>query len=121
MDNLQVVKRFYDAFRNGALTENDFTEDFHFSGVIRGFDDMDRQTFVRAFNQIAPLVKEHRLNELVAERERVFVSLDFISHPPAVRDTRFADLFFLREGKIARLVTHFDPRAFFVLPEFQED
>lgn len=121
MDNLQIVQGFYDAFRDGVLTENHFTEDFHFTGVIRGFDDMDRQTFVRAFNQIAPLVQEHRLNDVVAEKERVFVSLDFISHPAEVKDTRFADLFFLRDCKISRLITHFDPRAFFVLPEFQED
>ena len=120
MDAMQVVLKFYEDFRNAALSEDLFTEDFHFQGIIKGFDDMEREAFVAAFNQLSALVKEHRLQEIVCEGERVFVSLNFISQPNEVNDVRFADLFICKDGRIDRLITHFDPRAFFVLPMFQE-
>lgn len=121
MENKNIVLKFYKAFQTGTLNADLFTEDFHFTGIIEGFNDMRRSEFVDAFNKISPLVREHRLSDLVCENDKVFVSLDFISNPPEVKDTRFADLFTCREGKISQLITHFDPRAFFVLPEFNEN
>jgi len=120
MKNRETVLKYYENFENGNLTEDLFTKDFHFTGVIEGFKSMNAVQFVQEFNQLSQLLKNAKLNHVIEDNEKIFVSLDFFSTMPEVVPTRFADLFICEMGKIKELITHFDPRAFFSLPQFQQ-
>ncbi len=121
MKKLDVVENFYTSFRAGKIVKEIFTDDFHFKGVIKGFNDMDREEFVETFNKIAPLVKDHKILEYCEQGDKIWVYINFVSNPEEVMDTTFVDMYWIKNGKISRLDTVFDPRAFFVLPEFAEN
>ena len=120
MNKIEIVDNFYRSFRNGGITKEIFTNDYHFKGVIKGYNDMGRDEFVETFNKIAPLVKDHKILDYCEQDNKIWVYINFVSNPEEVMDTKFVDMFWIRDGKISRLETVFDPRAFFVLPQFEE-
>jgi uncharacterized protein len=112
--NHQLVRDFFAALSRGSLSDAWFTDDMHVWTTTSGKSDKARyQAGVRLLQSLFPDGLTYTIASLTAEEDRV--AAEVRSHGILVSGEIFRNdylfMFRVRDGKIASVAEHFDPRV----------
>ncbi len=110
--NVEIIKAYFDKFFSGPARHADvrglLTDDFSFRDPLMAADSAD--DYVRQLTALGDELELHaHVRHVIGEGDRVAALVEF--QGPTGPMT-YAQWFTMRQGKIARLETVYDPRPF---------
>jgi ketosteroid isomerase-like protein len=109
-DAAQVAEAFFDAFaaKDAGAARELLHDDLHFVGPIDEFHDAD--SYLRSIQQLGQIVTGVDRRKLFVDGDDVCLIYDLHTRP--VPDSRVAEWYTVRDGKIASIQVVFDARPF---------